>query len=68
MSSEVNPIHQVGGSTLVTVGSLPALSCPGFCAGAALTDGKRIAQHKPKSGMESKRPVIKMQNFFTPEE
>jgi hypothetical protein len=53
---------------LVTVGSLPALSCPGFCAGAALTDGKRIAQHKPKSGMESKRPVIKMQNFFTPEE
>jgi hypothetical protein len=67
MSSAVKPIHQLGGSTLVTEGSFPALFSAGFCAGTA--EGKRIsAQHRPKSSSENKRPVIKGQNFFTPEE
>ena len=65
MTSDVKPIHQLGGSTLVTKGSFPALSS----AGAALAEGKRIsAQHKLKSRRVNKRPVIEVQNFFTPEE
>jgi hypothetical protein len=68
MSSEVKPIHQLGGSTLVTMGSFPGLPGAEFCVGAAVTEGKRTSeQHKAKSGRETKRPVIEGQNFFTPE-
>ena len=68
MTSGVKPTHQLGGSTLVTAGSFPGLSCAEFCAGAGIAVGKKIsAQHKVKSGRKSKRPVIKVQNFFTPE-
>jgi hypothetical protein len=55
MTSELRPIHQVGGSTLVTAGSIPVLSCDGFC-GAALAQGERLsAQHKARSARENER-------------
>jgi hypothetical protein len=51
MSSEVKPIHQLGGSTLMTTGSFPTFSCA-----AALTEGERInAQHKTKIETENER-------------
>jgi hypothetical protein len=55
MTSDDKPIHQVGGSTLVTAGSIPVLSCAGFGV-AALKQGERIsAQHKAKSARENER-------------
>jgi hypothetical protein len=59
MTSGVKPIHQLGGSTFVTVGSFATWSFVGFCVtfcAAALTEGERIsAQHKMKSGTENER-------------
>jgi hypothetical protein len=53
MTSDDKPIHQVGGSTLVTAGSIPVLSCAVFCE-ATQTQGERIsAQHKAKSAGEN---------------
>jgi hypothetical protein len=55
MTSDDKPIHQLGGSTLVTAGSIPALSCAEFC-GTALMQGERIsAQHKAKSAGENEQ-------------
>jgi hypothetical protein len=55
MTSGVKPIHQLGGSTLVTAGSFPFFSGAEFGA-AALTQGERIsAQDKTNSGTESER-------------
>ena len=68
MTSGVKPIHQLGGSTLVMVGSFPTFSCAAFGA-AALTQSERIrAQYKAKSERENERAVSKVRNFFTREE
>jgi hypothetical protein len=65
MTSGVKPIHQLGGSTLMTAGSFPTFSC----AWAAVREQeRRSTQHQVKSGRENKRQVTKGQNFFTPEE
>jgi hypothetical protein len=42
MTSELRPIHQVGGSTLVTAGSLPGFSGAGFFW-AELREGEKIS-------------------------
>jgi hypothetical protein len=54
MTSEVKPIHQLGGSTLVTAGSFPTLSCVALSAGAAVPEGEKIKlQHKLKIASEN---------------
>jgi hypothetical protein len=52
MTSDVKPIHQLGGSTLVTAGSFPVFSGSGFCA-APTEDERSNAQHNSKSGTEN---------------
>jgi hypothetical protein len=55
MTSDDKPIHQLGGSTLVTAGSIPVLSCGGFCGAALAQSERNSAQHKAKSIRENEQ-------------